>query len=236
MKKEWHPRDTLKHAIKTIRERIKRHQRRIKQLRQVWPILMEMGCMTEKSRLNTVKSWNSEEDWEPRSSKWEGNRHIVEKSTCHSFPITSLILSSHIPMYQRKQIVVRSSMTCTSTRKSCVRSSGETMKPYEQYLLDEKRPVEIIAFPYEELVMIRMVPGEPSTLTEVETRRLSPVKNKRYIHIGRINKILPGTFFWEGEGMVYQLSNHSVSPFTRENKMYSRDLENDGKIFGGRNQ
>jgi hypothetical protein len=110
------------------------------------------------------------------------------------------------------------------------------MKPYEQYLLDEKRPVEIIAFPYEELVMIRMVPGEPSTLTEVETRRLSPVKNKRYIHIGRINKILPGTFFWEGEGMVYQLSNHSVSPFTRENKMYSRDLENDGKIFGGRNQ
>ena len=47
MKKEWHPRDTLKHAIKTIRERIKRHQRRIKQLRQVWPVLMEMGIIKE---------------------------------------------------------------------------------------------------------------------------------------------------------------------------------------------
>jgi hypothetical protein len=74
-----------------------------------------------------------------------------------------------------------------------------SFKPYQLAYLEvatstRQRVVEIISYPIPgpkgETVMVRMVPGEPTTMEEVPITKLAPAPQMRWVHVAVVNSVL----------------------------------------------
>jgi hypothetical protein len=70
-------------------------------------------------------------------------------------------------------------------------TATSTLKPYQLGQITtpqsvRKRVIEILSYPTPETIMVRMVPGDATTLVEVATSSVLPYQRKRWCHIGHV--------------------------------------------------